>query len=317
MAALVSCLIGSMNQLAPTYVGLGDAWLRLKRIEQELANSPPLFEPNDAPLPQTIHGAFALDGVTVRYEDKSALCEVSLNIRAGAITAIIGPSGAGKTTLTLALLRLIEPQHGHITIDGAPIQLYPRQALWRHVGYVPQEPILFRGSVRENIMAGRSLAESEMIAAGIEAGIHDRLSAMTNGYDVDVGENGYRLSAGERQRISFARALASRPSVLVLDEPTANLDAATNAWIRNTIIDQRGAGRTVIIITHSPATVAIADDVIVLDKGVLVCSGSMADPTIEAQVAQIMPDYTCRERPNTSSRAIRSVPEERTGSVKW
>ena len=295
MAALVSYLIGSMNQLAPTYVGLGDAWLRLKRIERELANSPPLLEPKDAPMPQTIHGAFVLDRVTVRYGDKAALCEVSLHIRAGAITAIIGPSGAGKTTLSLVLLRVVEPQHGYVTIDGLSMDLYPREALWRHVGYVPQEPILFRGSVRENIMAGRPLAGSEMITAAIESGIHDCLSAMPDGYEMDVGENGYRLSAGERQRVSLARALASRPSVLVLDEPTANLDAATNAWIRTTIIDQRRAGRTVIIITHSPAIAAIADDVIALEKGVLVCDGSMADPTVEARVAQIMPDYAGTE----------------------
>ncbi len=290
MAALVGYLIGSMNQLAPTYVGLGDAWLRLGRIEREFDTDTALPESTDALVPQTLRGAFALDGVTVRYGSTVALCKISFAVCPGRITAIIGRSGAGKTTLTLLLLRLIEPANGQVTVDEIPIHRYQREALWRHIGYVPQEPILFHGPARENILAGRSLPESEIITASTAAGIHDRLSAAPDGYGADVGENGYRLSAGERQRISLARALAGRPSVLVLDEPTANLDAATEAGIHKTIIDQRNAGLTVIIVTHNPATLAIVDDVIVLDQGALVCCGPIADPAIQASVAEVMRD---------------------------
>lgn len=295
MAALVSFLIGSMNQLAPTYVGLGDAWLRLGRMEKEIATSPSWRENAEALTPQTLRGAFKLKQVTVRYRDAIALSGVSLTIHPGRITAVIGRSGAGKTTLTLLLLGLIEPEAGEVMVDGIAIGRYRREALWGHIGYVPQEPVLFRGSARENIVAGRPIADSDIIAASIKVGTHDRLAAVGNGYDADLGENGFRLSGGERQRISFARALAGRPSVLVLDEPTANLDASTDAQIRKMIVDQRDAGRTVVVVTHNPATLAIADDVILLDKGNLICSGSMQDAAIQARLVEVMQDYSNSE----------------------
>lgn len=307
MTAMVGYLIGSMNQLAPTYVGLGDAWLRLKRLERELAidTAPP--ESTEASALDTLRGAFALDCATVRYGEAIALCEVSLAIRPGRITAIIGRSGAGKTTLTLLLLRLIEADSGKVTVDDVPINAYRRETLWRHIGYVPQEPVLFRGSVRENIALGRPLSESEIFAAAAAAGIHERLRAGPEGYDGDVGENGYRLSAGERQRISLARALAGRPAVLVLDEPTANLDAVTEAGVQATLVDQRNAGRAIIVVTHNPATLAIADDVIVLDKGAVVCAGPLADPAVRGTAAEAMRERAAIERagpPDAAARAF-------------
>ncbi len=290
MAAIVGYLIGSMNQLAPTYVGLGDAWLRLKRIEREFANHTALPESGTLVRP-TLRGAFELDSVTVRYGKTVALKEVSFAICPGRITAIIGRSGAGKTTLTLLLLGLIEAENGRVIVDGAPLREWKREALWRHIGYMPQEPVLFHGCARDNIAAGRSLSESEIIAASFAAGIHNRLETAPEGYDFDVGENGYRFSAGERQRISLARALAGCPSVLILDEPTANLDAATEAWIHKTIVDQRNVGRSVIIVTHNPATLAIVDDVILLEKGNLVGCGPIAKPAIQALTAEMMRDH--------------------------
>jgi ATP-binding cassette subfamily B protein len=286
MAALVSYLIGSMNQLAPTYVGLGDAWLRLGRMEKELANGPSWRETAEALAPQKLRGAFELKQVTVRYRDTIALSGLSVVIHPGRITAIIGRSGAGKTTLTLLLLGLIEPETGQVTVDGIAMRRYRREALWGHIGYVPQEPVLFRGSARENIAVGRPIADTDIITASTQIGTHDRLAAAAEGYDADLGESGFRLSSGERQRIGFARAIAGRPSVLVLDEPTANLDASTDALIRKMIVDQRDAGRTVVVVSHNPATLAIADDVILLDKGILVCSGSTQDAAIQAQLVE-------------------------------
>jgi ABC-type bacteriocin/lantibiotic exporter with double-glycine peptidase domain len=290
MAALVSYLIGSMNQLAPTYVELGDAWLRLGRLEKELAMAPPGREIGRV-VPATLRGAFELTEVTVRYRDKIALESLSVSIRPGRITAVIGRSGAGKTTLTLLLLGLVEPEAGQITVDGIAIARYRREALWGHIGYVPQEPVLFRGSARENIAVGRPVEESDIVGASMRVGIHDRLAAAAEGYDADLGENGFRLSGGERQRISFARAVVGRPSVLVLDEPAANLDASTEALIRKMIVDQRDAGRTVIVVTHSPATLAIADDVILLDRGHLACSGTAQDAALQERLAEAMQDH--------------------------
>lgn len=288
MAALVSYLIGSMNQLAPTYVDLGDAWLRLRRLEKELATAPPSREAAGGLAPPTLRGAFELTRVTVRYRDTIALENLSVAIRPGRITAVIGRSGAGKTTLTLLLLGLIEPETGGVTVDGIAIARYQREALWGHIGYVPQEPVLFRGSARENIAVGRPIEESDIVGASVQLGTHDRLAAVAGGYDADLGENGFRLSGGERQRISFARAVVGRPSVLVLDEPAANLDASTDALIRKMIIDQRDAGRTVIVVTHNPATLAIADDVILLDRGCLVCSGAAQDAALRDRLAAAM-----------------------------
>jgi ABC-type bacteriocin/lantibiotic exporter with double-glycine peptidase domain len=290
MAGLLGYLIGSLNQLAPTYVGLGDAWLRLKRIEHELASPTCTTEDVDAFVPRMLRGAFVLDRVTVSYQTTVALDEVSVSIRAGAITAIVGPSGAGKTTLTLLLLKVIEPHSGQLTLDGVEIHRYHREALWRHFGYVPQEPTLFRGTARENIVVGRPFTEAEIVRAASAAGIHDRLSAAAGGYDTDIGENGYRLSTGERQRLSLARALLGSPSVLVMDEPTANLDAETSAWIRSTIVGQRELGRTIVIVTHRPAILAIVDDVIALDKGTVVFSGSIGTPAIQAKLSETMQD---------------------------
>ncbi|MGE5138976.1 MAG: ABC transporter ATP-binding protein [Rudaea sp.] len=289
MAALVSYLIGSMNQLAPAYVDLGDAWLRLGRMEKELATSPPSRETAGV-APPTLRGAFELKRVTVRYRDTIALDDISVAIRPGRITAVIGHSGAGKTTLTLLLLGLVEPEAGEITVDGIAIARYRRESLWGHIGYVPQEPVLFRGTARENIAVGRSIEVSEIIGVSAHVGTHDRLAAIAEGYDADLGENGFRLSGGERQRISFARAVVGRPSVLVLDEPTANLDSSTDALIRKMIVDQRDAGRTVVVVTHHPATLAIADDVILLDRGRLICSGAAQDPALRERLAEAMQD---------------------------
>jgi ATP-binding cassette subfamily B protein len=281
MTAMVAYLIGSMNQIAPTYVGLADAWVRLKRIECELSNGPASAQWGSY-APSMLSGSFELDGVTVRYGDTLALSCVSLSFSPGRITAIVGRSGAGKTTATLLLLGLIEPECGRVLADGVPLREWQREALWHHVGYVPQEAVLFHGSARDNITAGRSLSEAELVAASKAAGIHDRFVASPEGYDFDAGENGFRLSAGERQRIGLARALAGRPAVFILDEPTANLDAATEALIKQTLIEQRNAGRTVIVVTHDLGTLAIADDVAVLDRGVLAGFGPLESAPIQA-----------------------------------
>jgi ABC-type bacteriocin/lantibiotic exporter with double-glycine peptidase domain len=234
--------------------------------------------------PQTLRGAFEFKQVTVRYRDAIALNNLSVVIEPGIITAIAGSSGAGKTTLTMLLLGLIEPETGQVTVDGDPIGKYGRQTLWKHIGYVPQEPILFRGSARENIAVGRPIAATDLIATNIKIGTHDRLAAAGEGYDSDLGESGFRLSGGERQRLSLARALAGGPSVLVLDEPTANLDAATETLVRDILVDQRDAGRTIVIVTHNPAILAIADRVILLRQGHLVCDGSTQDSSIQARL---------------------------------
>jgi ABC-type bacteriocin/lantibiotic exporter with double-glycine peptidase domain len=286
MTALVSFLIGSMNQLAPTYLSLADAWLRFDRMEKELSKSDGGSGIAGKLVPSSLSGSFQLQRVTVRHKHIIALDDVSVRINPKRITAIVGQSGAGKTTLALLLLGLIEPDAGQVIVDDHPIGQYQREALWRHIGFVPQEPVLFHASAHENILLGRQITDAEVVDATTSVALQERLRDADLGGDADLGETGFRLSSGERQRIALARAVVAQPAVLLLDEPTANLDASTEAVVRKMIADQKAAGRTVVVITHSPAMLTLADDVILLHKGRLLCSGPAAEKAIQSQVAE-------------------------------
>jgi ABC-type bacteriocin/lantibiotic exporter with double-glycine peptidase domain len=286
MTALVSFLIGSMNQLAPTYLSLADAWVRFDRMEKELSKSDGGSGIAGKLVPSSLSGSFQLQRVTVRHKHIIALDDVSVCINPKRITAIVGQSGAGKTTLALLLLGLIDPDAGQVIVDDRPIGQYQREALWRHIGFVPQEPVLFHASAHENILLGRQITEAEVVDATTSVALQERLRDADLGGDADLGETGFRLSSGERQRLALARAIVARPAVLLLDEPTANLDASTEAIVRTMIADQKAAGRTVVVITHSPAMLTLADDVILLHKGRLLCSGPAAEKTIQSQVAE-------------------------------
>jgi ABC-type multidrug transport system fused ATPase/permease subunit len=286
MTALVSFLIGSMNQLAPTYLSLADAWVRFDRMEKELSKSGGGSGILGKLVLSSLSGSFQLRRVTVRHKHIIALDDVSVRINPKRITAIVGQSGAGKTTLALLLLGLIDPDAGQVIVDDRPIGQYQREALWRHIGFVPQEPVLFHASAYENILLGRQIAEAEVVDATTSVALQERLRDADLGGDADLGETGFRLSSGERQRLALARAIVARPAFLLLDEPTANLDASTEAVVRTMIAEQKAAGRTVVVITHSPAMLTLADDVILLHKGRLLCSGSAAEKTIQSQVAE-------------------------------
>ena len=286
MTALVSFLIGSMNQLAPTYLSLADAWLRFDRMEKELAKTNGESGIAGKLVPSSLSGSFQLQRVTVRHKHIIALDDVSVRINPKRITAIVGQSGAGKTTLALLLLGLIDPDAGRVIVDEHPIGQYQREALWRHIGFVPQEPVLFHASAHANILLGRQITEAEVVDATTSVALQERLRDTDLGGDADLGETGFRLSSGERQRIALARAIVAQPAVLLLDEPTANLDASTEAVVRKMIADQKAAGRTVVVITHSPAMLTLADDVILLHKGRLLCSGPATEKAIQSQVAE-------------------------------
>ncbi|MGE5748314.1 MAG: ABC transporter ATP-binding protein, partial [Gemmatimonas sp.] len=224
----------------------------------------------------TLGREIELRDLVFAYEDANApqLSNVTLTIPAGKTTAIVGASGAGKTTLADILLGLISPGSGAVLIDGVPLD-DSSVASWRsQIGYVPQDAFLFNDTVRFNLdWAARDASESEMLAALTSASADEFVSRLPMGLDTVIGERGVRLSGGEKQRLSLARALLRRPGVLILDEATSALDSENEERIFRAILDLHGE-MTIVVITHRLSTIRNADLIHVLDNGKLVASGT-------------------------------------------
>ncbi|MDE0168608.1 MAG: ABC transporter ATP-binding protein [bacterium] len=227
----------------------------------------------------SLGGAIALHDVTYRYSSdaRPALAGVSLEIREGETVAIVGHSGAGKTTVASLLLRFFDPQEGRLTFGETDLRDIPLDDLRHYFGYVSQDTYLFYGTIEDNLRIGRPDATPEEIrdAAG-KANIHAFIQSLPNGYETIVGERGAKLSGGERQRIAIARALLKDAPVLILDEATSNLDSANEAAIRQAL-SLLTRGRTTIVIAHRLSSVVHADRIVVLDNGRVAESGRHGD----------------------------------------
>jgi ATP-binding cassette subfamily B protein len=226
-----------------------------------------------APLrPAEVLGEVRFEHVSFRYRTDETdapwtLEDVDVVVPAGTRTAIVGETGAGKTTLGYLVARLYEPQEGRVTIDGVDVREASLESLAATVGVVSQETYLFHASVRENLRFARPEASDEEIeAAARTARIHDLIASLPEGYDTIVGERGYRFSGGEKQRMAIARTILRNPPVLVLDEATSSLDTQTEAAIQ-TSLEELAQGRTTITIAHRLSTVRDADQIVVLDHG--------------------------------------------------
>ena len=192
---------------------------------------------------------------------------INLDIAAGEIIALVGPSGAGKSTLFNLIPRFYDPDTGVIRIDGHDIRDLTQSSLRQHVGVVPQETLLFGGSIRENILYGKLDAdEEELIAAARSANAHDFITALPKAYDTIVGERGVKLSGGQRQRVAIARALLKNPAVLLLDEATSSLDNESEQLVQDAL-GKLMQNRTTLIIAHRLSTVRIAHRIAVIDAG--------------------------------------------------
>jgi ATP-binding cassette, subfamily B, bacterial len=222
-----------------------------------------------------VSGALRYEDVTFGYDEGGrAIQGISLDVRPGERVAFVGRSGAGKTTLLSLLLRFYEPQAGRIFLDGVDIQSLDLKWLRRQIALVLQEPIIFSTSLGENIAYGRADAtETDVVAASQAAGLHDWVMTLPDAYATQVGERGVRLSGGQRQRLSIARAFLKDAPILILDEPTSNLDATTERHIFESL-DRLARGRTTLVISHRLATAQRADRIVVLEHGRAVEQGT-------------------------------------------
>jgi ATP-binding cassette subfamily B protein len=210
-------------------------------------------------------------------EPRYALRDVSFQVRPGQLAALVGPSGAGKTTITYLLPRLYDPVEGCITIDNHDIRDLSLDTLSDHIGMVTQETYLFNDTIRANLLYARPDAtDDEIMAACQAANIHDFIAGLPEGYETVVGNRGYRLSGGEKQRVAIARVILKDPRILVLDEATSSLDSQSEALIQEAL-ERIMAGRTSIVIAHRLSTILAADTILVLDGGRLVEQGTHAE----------------------------------------
>ncbi|MEO2112921.1 MAG: ATP-binding cassette domain-containing protein, partial [Acidimicrobiales bacterium] len=222
-----------------------------------------------------VEGHLVLDSVTFGYDpDHLVLREVDLEVAPGAVLAVVGPTGAGKSTVAKLVTRFYDPDFGHVRLDGHDLRDVTLESLRRQVGVVPQEPFLFNGSIRQNVAFARPDAgEEEVWAACTAVGLDRLLDRLPAGIDSPVHERGASLSAGERQLLALARVFLAKPRMLVLDEATSNLDLLSEAVIERAL-DTVLEGRTAVIIAHRLATVLRADRIAVVDGGRIAEIGS-------------------------------------------
>lgn len=260
-----------LRNLAKLLTKFSKASVSAERINDILATEPEIKDSPDALLAVGIRGNIAFEHVYFSYDDgKKVLEDVSFNIQAGKCIALVGGSGAGKSTITNLILRLYDPSKGKITIDGVDLKDYERESLREKIAIVLQGSVLFGASIRENIAYGRPDAnDDDIIAAAQAANAHDFIMALEDGYDTVIGERGSTLSGGQRQRISIARALIRNAPILVLDEPMTGLDVGSEALVAEAL-DHLMQGKTCIIITHDMEAAKKADTIFLLEKGKII-----------------------------------------------
>jgi ATP-binding cassette subfamily B protein len=261
-------LMAPIQALMGLYAGMATARVSWRRVAELLETEPEVVERPGARRLTHVRGELALERVRVAHDRGAAVLDgADLHVAAGEVVAIAGPSGGGKSTIADLLLRLVDPDDGRILLDGVDLRDLALADVRRHVVLVDQVPFVFHATIAENIRYARPDASNEEVhAAARAAGLDGVIASWHAGYQTVVGERGLALSAGERQRLALARALLANPAVLVLDEPTAALDAATERVVADGL-EAAMRGRTTIVITHRAELAARAGRVVVLDGG--------------------------------------------------
>jgi len=286
---------GSVAALSDIWGELQRAAGATERLVELLHAADHVDDPaNPAALPRPARGEIVFEDVSFHYPSRpetAALDQLRLSIRPGETVALVGPSGAGKTTIIQLLLRFFDPGSGRILFDGTDLRAMARSDFRQEIALVPQDPVIFAASARENIRFGRPGAtDAEVVAAARAAAADDFIRALPEGYDTYVGERGVMLSGGQKQRIAIARAILRDAAVLLLDEATSALDAESERAVQ-TAVDELSANRTTIIVAHRLATVKKADRIVVLDAGRIVAEGPhdalVAEDGLYARLARL------------------------------
>ena len=272
----VAASMGSFPELYANVqkaVGASERVLELMEEEQEQVS----INPADNVIKEVIKGKLAFNNVSFAYpsrKDVPVLKEITFSIKAGEKLAIVGPSGTGKSTLASLILRFYDPQSGEILFDDKSAEHFALTDIRNQIAIVPQDVLLFGGTIRENIAYGKLSASPEaVIEAAKRANADDFISGFPEGYETLVGERGVKLSGGQRQRIAIARALLKDPSILILDEATSSLDSESERLVQEAL-EELMKNRTSIIIAHRLSTIRQADKIIVIDKGTVLESGT-------------------------------------------
>jgi ATP-binding cassette, subfamily B, bacterial len=283
-----------IQQLSQLYTTFQQGMAALDKIFELLETAPDMVDAPDAIDPGTLRGEIEMEGVSFAYADDAltqeekgkrvdwAMQDIDLHVPPGQTLALVGATGAGKSTFAKLVARFYDPQRGRVLVDGHDLRGVRQQALRRQLGIVPQEGFLFSGSVRENIAFGRPEATLEEIEdAAAAVGATEFIAALPEGIETQVGERGVQLSAGQRQLVAFARALLAEPRILILDEATSNVDVRTEKTIEQGL-QRLLAGRTAIVIAHRLSTIRRAGKIVVLEGGRIAEAGAH-DELIEAE----------------------------------
>jgi ABC-type multidrug transport system fused ATPase/permease subunit len=267
-----------VRELVLQYTTLQRAMAGGVRVFEVLDTKPEIVDAEDAVELEDIRGAVAFEHVDFDYvEGVPVLRDVNLDVQPGETVALVGATGAGKTTLTALILRFYEATGGRILIDGHELKQIKRATLTRRTGVVLQDPFLFSGTVKDNILYGRlDATDAEVIEAAKAVGAHDFIRRLEKGYDTELHERGQNLSVGQRQLLSFARAVLARPRILILDEATANVDTRTEIVIQRALRELL-RDRTSFVIAHRLSTIREATRIVVLDQGRIVETGTHAE----------------------------------------
>jgi ATP-binding cassette, subfamily B, bacterial MsbA len=271
-------IAGPIGTFVRLYTQIQEARGAIQRVYEILDTEPLIKNPDNPVALKNISGGIQFENVIFGYQDTAPVIkDVSFNVLPGQTIALVGPSGAGKSTIIKLLLRFFDPSSGVIRLDGHNIRTLDRENFLSQMGLVPQETLLFGGSVRENILYGKlNATDAELKEAAEKANAHEFIMNLEKGYDTTVGEKGTKLSGGERQRVAIARAILKNPKILILDEATSSLDNRSESLIQEAL-EALMAQRTTFIVAHRLSTIHKADQIIVLDKGRIVEAGQHED----------------------------------------
>jgi len=271
-------LIGPFSSAARVFAQIKEAQGATQRVFEILDTRAEVSDSPTATSLSTVSGHIRAEHVSFAYDPRQpVLMDVSFEARPGELVAIVGPTGAGKTTVMNVLHRFYDPTEGHITIDGQDLRQVTMDSWYRQIALVPQETILFGGTILDNIRYGdREATEEEVAAASRAAHAHDFIMSFPDQYQTIVGEKGINMSGGQRQRIAIARAIVKNPRILLLDEATSALDSESERLVQEAL-EQLMKGRTTFVIAHRLTTIQRADRILVLNKGRLVETGTHAE----------------------------------------